>query len=43
MGNLLDPQKSASAIFLDYNLTIPELPQPVVNWKYGLKEYKRDE
>lgn len=23
---------------MDYNVTIPELPQPEVNWKYGLSE-----
>ena len=35
---LLDAQKSASDIFLDYNLKIPPLPKSEINWCYGLNE-----
>lgn len=38
LGSLIDPQKSASAYFLDYNLIVPALPKFEVSWKYGLKE-----
>jgi hypothetical protein len=32
----LDAQKSASDIFLDYNIKIPALPKAQVNWCYGV-------
>jgi hypothetical protein len=38
--NLVDPQKSASAYFLDYNIVIPALPKGEVNWGYGLKDFE---
>lgn len=38
MGDLVDPQKQASAFFLDYNLVIPALPAAKSEWKYGLKD-----
>ncbi len=41
LGNLIDPQKQASAFFLDYNLIIPALPKFEINWKYGLKEFEK--
>lgn len=34
---LLDAQKSASDIFLDYNLKVPPLPKAQVNWCYGVE------
>lgn len=36
ISTLLDAQKSASDIFLDYNFKAPPLPKPAVNWCYGL-------
>ena len=36
ISTLLDAQKSASDIYLDYNLVAPPLPQAEVNWCYGL-------
>jgi hypothetical protein len=36
---LIDPQKSASAYFLDYNIVIPPMPKGEINWKYGLKDF----
>jgi hypothetical protein len=36
ISTLLDAQKSASDIFLDYNIKLPPLPKPAVNWCYGL-------
>jgi hypothetical protein len=36
ISTLLDAQKSASDIFLEYNLKVPPLPKPAVNWCYGL-------
>lgn len=38
ISTLLDAQKSASDIFLDYNIKVPALPKPAVNWCYGLTE-----
>ena len=35
---LLDAQKSASDIFLDYNLKVSPLPKAVINWCYGTDE-----
>jgi hypothetical protein len=37
IGGLIDAQKLASDIFLDYNFKANELPKGSVNWKYGLK------
>ena len=34
---LLDAQKSASDIFLDYNLKVPPLPKAQINWCYGVE------
>jgi hypothetical protein len=31
----LDAQKSASDIFLDYNIKVPTLPKAEINWCYG--------
>jgi hypothetical protein len=42
ISTLLDAQKSASDIFLDYNLKVPPLPKAEINWCYGL-ETKFDE
>ncbi len=36
ISTLLDAQKSASDIFLDYNIKVPQLPKPEVRWCYGL-------
>lgn len=36
ISTLLDAQKSASDIFLDYNIKVPPLPKPEVRWCYGL-------
>jgi len=36
ISTLLDAQKSASDIFLDYNLKVPPLPKPEINWCYKL-------
>lgn len=36
ISTLLDAQKSASDIFLDYNLTVPPLPKSEINWCYGV-------
>ena len=35
---LLNAQKSASDIFLDYNIKVPPLPKAEVNWCYGLSQ-----
>jgi hypothetical protein len=36
ISTLLNAQKLASDIFLDYNIKVPPLPKPDVNWCYGL-------
>ena len=41
IGGLIDAQKLASDIFLDYNFKANELPKGSVNWKYGLKQLKQ--
>lgn len=33
---LLDAQKSAADIFLDYFIKVPPLPKPEINWCYGV-------
>lgn len=33
---MLDASKSASDIFLDYNIKVPPMPKPEVNWCYGV-------
>jgi len=38
LGSIVDPQKQASAYFLDYNMIVPALPVAKVEWKYGLKD-----
>ena len=38
----MDAQKSASDIFLDYNLKIPPLPKAEINWCYGLNKDESD-
>jgi hypothetical protein len=38
ISTLIDAQKSASDIILDYNLKISELPKGEINWCYGLSE-----
>jgi hypothetical protein len=38
ISTLLDAQKSASDIFLDYNIKIPPLPKAQVNWCYGISD-----
>jgi hypothetical protein len=38
ISNLLDAQKSASDIFLDYNLKVPPLPKAEINWCYKLNK-----
>lgn len=40
LSTMLDESKSASDIFLDYNVQIPPLPKAEINWCYGLKEFK---
>lgn len=37
---MIDAQKSASDICLDYNLKVPPLPKAQINWCYGLAEDK---
>jgi hypothetical protein len=40
---LLDAQKSASDIFLDYNLKVPPLPKPQIAWPcYGMEPAESD-
>jgi len=36
ISTLLDAQKSASDIFLDYNLKVPPLPKAAIDWCYKL-------
>lgn len=36
---LIDDHKQSEEIFMDYNVVVPDLPQPQVNWKYGQSEY----
>jgi hypothetical protein len=38
ISTLLDAQKSASDIFLDYNLKVPPLPKAEINWVYGINK-----
>lgn len=38
VGTLIDESKQAHEIFLDYNVEVPMMPEPEVNWKYGLKD-----
>lgn len=38
ISTLLDAQKSASDIFLDYNIQVPALPKAQVNWCYGVNQ-----
>lgn len=33
---MIDPKKHISNFTLDYNIKLPDLPQPETNWKYGL-------
>ncbi len=42
MGSLVDPQKQASAYFLDYNIVVPPLPAAKIEWGYGLKDFDDD-
>jgi len=39
---MIDPQKQASAYFLDYNLVIPPLPANKIEWGYKLNKYEDD-
>ena len=38
----MDPQKQASAYFLDYNIVIPALPASKIEWDYGLNDFGDD-
>lgn len=38
---MVDANKSASDIFLDYNVEIPPLPASQTNWVYGLNQFER--
>ena len=40
IGNLMDAQKSAADIFIDYNFVPNKLPEAEVNWAYKLTEYE---
>lgn len=40
IGNLMDAQKSAADIFVDYNYKPNKLPDAEVNWAYKLIEYE---
>ena len=40
VGNLMDAQKSAADIFIDYNFKPDKLPQAGINWVYKLTEYE---
>ena len=40
VGSLMDAQKSASDIFIDYNFKPNQLPKHSVNWAYELHDYK---
>ena len=40
VGSLMDAQKSAADIFIDYNFKPNKLPEHVVNWAYKLNEFK---
>lgn len=39
--NLLDAQKSAADLTLEYNFKAPALPEPKISWAYGLKVYEK--
>lgn len=39
ISTLIDANKAASDIFLDYNLVAPALPAPTINWCYGLEYF----
>lgn len=41
ISTLLDAQKSASDIFLDYNLKVPPLPKAEINWVYGINQIEK--
>ena len=41
IGNLMDAQKSASDIFIDYNFVANKLPEAAVDWAYKLTEYEK--
>lgn len=46
IGKLMDAQKSAADVFIDYNFKADQLPVGKVNWPYGLKannEFKLNE
>lgn len=40
IGGLIDAQKLASDIFIDFNFKADPLPKSTVNWDYGLKDSK---
>lgn len=38
IGELIDAQKSAADIFIDYNFKPSPLPKALITWEYGTKE-----
>lgn len=40
IGNMMDAQKSAADLPIDFNLKIPTLPESKIEWKYGLNKYE---
>lgn len=40
--NMLDAQKSAADLVLEYDFKAPPLPQGQVNWDYGLKVIEKE-
>lgn len=36
-GKLMDAQKSASDVFIDYNFKAADIPVGKINWPYGIK------
>lgn len=39
VSSLLDEHKQVEEIFLDYNVQVPALPAPEVNWSFGLEKF----
>lgn len=40
ISNMMDTQKSAADLPIDFNLKIPTLPESKIEWKYGLNKYE---
>lgn len=41
IGGLMDAQKSAADLPIDFNFKIPALPTSKMEWKYGLQQFPR--